>query len=81
MNKTNKLNNFLTATIFSVAVFLLSTIIFAPTCVASADTSSDRDWERKYNTYVADGDKDWYFDEKYLDIDGALAEISKMLAV
>lgn len=75
-----KVQSIMMSTTILIVVFLLCSIIFAPTYVASADTSSDRDWETKYNAYVADGDKDWYFDEKYLDIDGALAEINKLLA-
>ena len=88
MNKTNKFNNFLTATIFSVAVFLIFAIVFVPfdTNMASADTTdaiffdSANGWMADYETYIADTNKDWYLDEQYLDIMGAIEEVEKMLA-
>ena len=88
MNKPNKFNNFLTATIFSVAVFLIFAIVFVPfdTNMASANTTdaiffdSANGWMADYETYIADTNKDWYLDEQYLDIMGAIEEVEKMLA-
>ena len=93
VKKINKFNKIFTATIFMVAVALICAIIVTPATTASAEESTEAwkefykeeniptvDWEEAYNAYVQDSaHTDWYFDEEYTDLFGAVEEMKKIL--
>ena len=80
----SKINKIWTATILSVAVFLLFTIVATPLGVASAETpdeNSTTDWEQAYVDYLeSKGFDEWYFGEEYLDLYGALEVVNGYLS-
>ena len=94
MTKTTKLNKIWTTAILCVAVLLLVSMLTAPISVAEAEgnilTWKDLykeenipavDWKEAYEAYIADeAHTDWYFDEEYTDLFGAVEEVQKILA-
>ena len=65
-------------TVLALAILLLCSFIFAPSGVAYAD------WQDSYTEYInslpSTDNKDWYFGETYLNLDGALALVQDFLS-
>ena len=94
MTNTTKLNRIWTTAMLCVAVLLLISMLTAPISVAEAEgnilTWKDLykeenipavDWKEAYEAYIADeAHTDWYFDEEYTDLFGAVEEVQKILA-